>query len=42
MNDETREVVSALLAGRTYIFSLLHTLLGIPSILAGILTQLSL
>ena len=28
MNDETREVVSALLAGRTYIFSLLHTLLG--------------
>lgn len=28
MNDETREVVSALLAGRTYLFSLLHTLLG--------------
>lgn len=28
MNNEVREVVSALLAGRTYIFSLLHTLLG--------------
>lgn len=28
MNDETREVLSALLAGRTYVFSLLHTLLG--------------
>ena len=28
MNNETKEVLSALLAGRTYIFSLLHTLLG--------------
>ena len=28
MNNEVKEVVSALLAGRTYIFSLLHTLLG--------------
>ena len=28
MNNETREVLSALLAGRTYVFSLLHTLLG--------------
>ena len=28
MNNETKEVLSALLAGRTYVFSLLHTLLG--------------
>ena len=28
MNNETRQVISALLAGRNYIYSLLHTLLG--------------
>lgn len=28
MNNETREVLSALLAGRTYIYSLFHTLTG--------------
>ena len=28
MNQETKQVLSALLAGRTYVFSLLHTLFG--------------
>ena len=28
MNNETKQVISALLAGRNYIYSLLHTLLG--------------
>lgn len=28
MNNETRQVLSALLAGRNYIYSLLHTLMG--------------
>lgn len=28
MNNKTRQVISALLAGRNYIYSLLHTLLG--------------